>query len=75
MVNKLYKLKRKLMHDLMYELTTNELAEELRAWADGACIDVDALTDELAEHIDALGDMKRICEEMLRAVSDKEFDD
>ena len=38
-------------------------------------MDVDAVTDELTEHIDVLGEMKAVCEEMLRAVCDKEFDE
>lgn len=69
MLDKLSELKYKLRRGLAIT------AQELEAWAGGAWVDVDALTDELAEHIDALGDMKRICEEILRMVSDKEFDD
>lgn len=61
--------------ELRHRLEIIKMAAALRAWADGACIDVDALTDELAEHVDALTEMKAVCEEMLRMVSDKEFDD
>lgn len=66
LIDKLYKLKSKQMYDLS--------TDELEALADGCIIDVDALTDELMEHIDVLGAMKAVCEEMLRAVCDKEFD-
>ena len=66
LINELYELKYK----LMYELATAGMAEELEAWADAACIDVDALTDELVEHIDVLGAMKAVCEEMLRRVGE-----
>ena len=71
LINELYELKYK----LMYELATAGMAEELEAWLYDGHIDVDAVTDELAEHIDVLGDMKAVCEEMLRAVCDKEFDE
>lgn len=71
LINELYELKYK----LMYELATAGMAEELEAWAGDGCMDVDAVTDELVEHIDVLGAMKRVCEEMLRAVCDKEFDE
>lgn len=54
--------------ELRHRLEIIKMAAALRAWADGACIDVDALTDELTEHIDVLGAMKAVCEEMLRAV-------
>lgn len=67
LIDKLYKLEAKRMYDMS--------TDELEALADGCIIDVDALTDELTEHIEVLGDMKRICEEMLRAVCDKEFDE
>lgn len=69
MLDKLSELKYKLRRGLAIT------AQELEAWAGGACIDVDALTDELTEHIDVLGAMKAVCEEMLRAVCDKEFDE
>lgn len=71
LVDKLYEMKYK----LMYELATAGMAEELEAWLDDGRMDVDAVTDELVEHIDVLGDMKAVCEEMLRAVCDKEFDE
>ena len=64
-----------LKHRLMYELATAGMAEELYGWVKGGRMDVDAVTDELMEHIDVLGDMKAVCEEILRAVCDKEFDD
>lgn len=71
LINELYELKYK----LMYELATAGMAEELEGWLADGRMDVDAVTDELVEHIDVLGAMKRVCEEMLRAVCDKEFDD
>ena len=71
LINELYELKYK----LMYELATAGMAEELEAWNMDACINVDAVTDELVEHIDVLGAMRAVCEEMLRAVCDVEFDD
>lgn len=64
LINELYELKYK----LMYELATAGMAEELEAWLDDGRMDVGAVTDELVEHIDVLGDMKAVCEEMLRAV-------
>lgn len=67
----LYELKYKLTE----ELATAGMAEELEAWLYDGHIDVDAVTDELVEHIDVLEDMKAVCEEMLRAVCDKEFDE
>ncbi len=69
LINELYELKYK----LMYELATAGMAEELEGWLADGRMDVDAVTDELMEHIDVLGAMKRVCEEMLRAVCDKEF--
>lgn len=71
LIDELYGLKYKLMH----ELATATMAAELEVWDDGAGMDVDAVTDELREHIDVLGAMKAVCEEMLRAVCDKEFDE
>lgn len=71
LINELYELKYK----LMYELATASMAEELEGWLDDGRMDVDAVTDELMEHIDVLGAMQRVCEEMLRAVCDKEFDE
>lgn len=71
LINELYELKYK----LMYELATAGMAEELEAWAEDGRMDVGAVTDELAEHVDVLGAMKTVCEEMLRAVCDKEFDE
>lgn len=67
LIDKLYKLKYK----LMYELAT----DELEALADGCIIDVDALTDELEAHIEVLGAMKRIYEEILCKVCNGTFDD
>lgn len=64
-----------LKYKLTEELATAGMAEELEAWLYDGHIDVDAVTDELMEHIDVLGAMKRVCEEMLRAVCDKEFDE
>lgn len=64
LINELYELKYK----LMYELATAGMAEELEGWVTDGRMDVDAVTDELAEHIDVLEAMKRVCEEMLRAV-------
>lgn len=61
--------------ELRYKLKIIKLANKLRLWDKGAYTNVDALTDELTEHIDVLGDMKAVCEEMLRAVCDKEFDE
>lgn len=71
LINELYELK----YRLMYELATAGMAEELEAWLYDGHMDVDAVTDELTEHIDVLGAMKAVCEEMLRAVCDKEFDE
>ena len=71
LINELYELKYK----LMYELATAGMAEELEGWVGDGRMDVDAVTDELMEHIDVLGEMKAVCEEMLRAVCDKEFDE
>lgn len=71
LLNELYKLKYK----LMYELATAGMAEELEGWVGDGRMDVDAVTDELVEHIDVLEAMQRVCEEMLRAVCDKEFDE
>lgn len=71
LVHKLYNLKYK----LMFELATAGMAEELEAWLDDGRMDVDAVTDELVEHINVLTEMKAVCEEMLRAVCDKEFDE
>lgn len=71
MLDKLYELKYK----LMYELATAGMAEELEGWLKDGRMDVDAVTDELTEHINVLEDMKAVCEEMLRAVCDKEFDE
>lgn len=64
-----------LKYKLTEELATAGMAEELEAWLYDGHIDVDAVTDELMEHIDVLGEMKAVCEEMLRAVCDKEFDE
>lgn len=61
--------------ELRYKLKIIKLANKLRLWDKGAYTNVDALTDELTEHIDVLGAMKAVCEEMLRAVCDKEFDE
>lgn len=69
--NKLYELK----YNRMIGLMTVCMTTELEAWADGADMDVDAVTDELSEHIEVLTEMKAVCEEMLRMVCDKEFDD
>ena len=66
LINELYELKYK----LMYELATAGMAEELEAWLDDGRMDVDAVTDELVEHINVLGAMKRVCEEMLRRVGE-----
>ncbi|WP_308592519.1 hypothetical protein [uncultured Porphyromonas sp.] len=71
LINELYELKYK----LICELATAGMADELEAWLYDGRMDVDAVTDELVEHIDALGAMQRVCEEMLRAVCDKEFDE
>lgn len=71
LVHKLYNLKYK----LMYELATAGMAEELEAWPEDGRMDVGAVTDELTEHIEVLGAMKAVCEEMLRMVCDVEFDD
>lgn len=57
-----------LRHRLMYELATAGMAEELEGWVGDGRMDVDAVTDELTEHIDVLGAMKRVCEEMLGRV-------
>ena len=64
-----------LKYKLTEELATAGMDEELEAWLYDGHIDVDAVTDELMEHIDVLEAMKRVCEEILRAVCDKEFDD
>lgn len=61
--------------ELRYKLKIIKLANKLRLWDKGAYTNVDALTDELTEHIDVLTEMKAVCEEMLRAVCDKEFDE
>lgn len=71
LINELYELKYK----LICELATAGMADELEGWLADGRMDVDAVTDELTEHIDVLGDMKAVCEEMLRAVCDKEFDE
>lgn len=70
LIDKLYKQ----ISKWTYDLKTDDMTDELDAWADGTCIDVDAVTDELTEHIDVFTEMKAVCEEMLRAVCDKEFD-
>ena len=67
LIDKLYKLKSKQMYDLS--------TDELDALADGCIIDVDALTDELEAHIEVLGAMKRIYEEILCKVYNGTFDD
>lgn len=67
LIDKLYKLKSKQMYDLS--------TDELEALADGCIIDVDALTDELEAHIEVLGAMKRIYEEILCKVCNGTFDD
>lgn len=67
LIDKLYKLEAKRMYDMS--------TDELEALADGLCMDVDALANELTEHIEVLGAMKAVCEEMLRMVCDVEFDD
>lgn len=67
LIDKLYKLKSKQMYDLS--------TDELEALADGLCMDVDALANELTEHIEVLGAMKRIYEEILCKVCNGTFDD
>ena len=64
LIIELYGLKYKLTE----ELETAGMAEDLEAWLYDGRIDVDAVTDELMEHIDVLGAMKTVCEEMLRRV-------
>ena len=71
LIGELYDLKYK----LLYELATATMAAELEEWEEGACMDVYAVTEELEAHIDVFTDMKAICEEMLRMVSDVEFDE
>lgn len=71
LLNELYELKYK----LMYELETAGMTEEMEGWVGDGRMDVDAVTDELTEHIEVLTEMKAVCEEMLRAVCDKEFDE
>lgn len=66
LINELYELKYK----LMYELATAGMAEELEGWVGDGRMDVDAVKDELMEHIDVLGAMKAVCEEMLRRVGE-----
>lgn len=61
--------------ELRHRLEIIKMAAALEAWLDDGPMDVDAVTEELVEHIDVLGAMKRVCEEMLRAVCDKEFDE
>lgn len=70
LIGELYDLKYK----LLYELATATMAAELEEWEEGACMDVYAVTEELEAHIEVLGEMKAVCEEILRAVCDKEFD-
>lgn len=65
LINRLYELKYK----LMYELATAGMAEELESWICRAGMDVEAVTEELVEHIDVLADMKAVCVEMLYRVS------
>lgn len=64
LLNEIYELKYK----LMYELATAGMTEEMEGWVGDGRMDVDAVRDELAEHIDVLGAMKAVCEEMLRRV-------
>ena len=71
LINELYELKYK----MMYELATAGMTEELEGWVKDGRMDVDAVTDELMEHIDVLEAMQRVCEEMLRRVSNVEFDE
>ncbi len=66
LINELYELKYK----LMYELATAGMADELEGWLADGRMDVDAVTDELMEHIDVLGAMKRVCEEILGRLSE-----
>ena len=75
LTDKMHKLMHKLMPNLMYELTTSELTEELKAWSKDGRMDVDAVTDELADYIEVFTELKAVCEEMLRMVCDKEFDE
>lgn len=70
LINELYNLR----HKLMYGLDTDCLTNELYEWVGGAGVDVYDMTDELTGHIEVLGEMKAVCEEILRAVCDKEFD-
>lgn len=71
LIDKLYEQKYK----LMYDLATAGMAEELEGWLADGRMDVDAVTEELMEHIDVLGAMKTVCEEMLNIVCDSELDD
>ncbi|WP_281674264.1 hypothetical protein [Porphyromonas asaccharolytica] len=64
-----------LRHKLECELDTDGMINELEVWAKGDSVDVDAMTDDLVEHIDVLGEMRGVCEEMLRSVGDVEFDE
>ena len=65
LIDKLYKQISKWTYDLM----TDDMTDELDAWADGACIDVDAVTDELTEHIETYQQMASICEELRRRIN------
>lgn len=67
LIDKLYKLEAKRMYDMS--------TDELEALADGLCMDVDALANELTEHLEVFSEMKAVCEEMLNIVCDSELDD
>ncbi len=62
LIDKLYKLEAKRMYDMS--------TDELEALADGVCRDVDALANELTEHIEVFTEMKTVCEDMLNIVCD-----
>lgn len=67
LIDELYKLEAKRMYDMS--------TDELESLADGVCRDVDALANELTEHIEVFTEMKAVCEEMLNIVCDSELDD
>ena len=67
LIDELYKLEAKRMYDMS--------TDELESLADGVCRDVDALANELTEHIEVFTEMKAVCEEMLNIVCDSEIDD
>lgn len=52
-----------------HELEIIKLANELRLWDKGAYIDLDAVTDELVQHIDTLQQMAGICKELHRLIN------